>query len=228
MWQPETVLFYSMNNRLSVLFIIAFNLAPLAGAIFFNWQPFEALWFFWMETLIMAVFNCIKIVFSQHRDLAVTQTDAAMVYHIGKAFRYLLVRIGIFLFYSIFIITFIGYVANNNTDKSGVLTTLLFQNRFFNLSLLISIFAQGYYLLFYFFRNRTFITAVPEQYASWFDSKLIIIHLVVVLGSFGSTFLIRQTSLGAYSGIVIIGIFCLFKCAVDLFNYEKVPEINVE
>jgi len=212
--------FTAMNKTVVIFFILVFNLVPIFGVIFFNWQPFEAFWFFWVETLIMAVFNCIRIVFSQNQQPATVNTGSPLVYHIRKGIRYLLIRIAIFLFYTLFIVTFIGFVANNNADKGSVLTTLLFQNRFFNLSLLISIFSQGYYLVFYFFRNGAFFTAKPDSYAALFDSRQLVMHFAVVLGALGSIFLIKNTSFGSYSSAFIISLLCICKCTAELFNYK--------
>ncbi|MCY7293652.1 MAG: DUF6498-containing protein [Ferruginibacter sp.] len=215
-----------MKKPVVIFFIVAFNLVPIFGVVFYNWQPFEAFWFFWVETLIMAFFNGIRIVFSQNQQPATAHTGAPLVYHINKGVKYLLKRIGIFLFYSIFIIAFIGFVANNNADKGTVFTTLLFQNRFFNLSLLISIFSQGYYLIFYFFRNGAFFTARPDSYAALFDSRQLVMHFAVVLGAFGSIFLLKNTSFGNYSSAFIISLLCVCKCVAELFNYKTAAAID--
>ena len=120
-----------MKKPVVIFFIVAFNLVPIFGVVFYNWQPFEAFWFFWVETLIMALFNSIRIVFSQNQQPATVNTNAPLVYNINKGIKYLLKRICIFLFYSIFIIAFIGFVANNNADKGTVFTTLFFQKQVF-------------------------------------------------------------------------------------------------
>lgn len=193
---------------------------PILGVAFYNWQPFEAFWFFWMETLIMAVFNAIRIAFSQGQPADNVNTQQPLVYHTGKAIKYLFIRIGIFIFYSIFIITFIGFVANNSADKTNVFTTLLFQNKFFNLGLLISICSQGYYLIAQFFRNGTFFTARPDSYASIFDGRQLVIHVAVVLGAVGGSFLMKSSSFGKYSSVFIISLLCICKCLAELFAYK--------
>lgn len=196
---------------------------PILGVVFYKWQPFEAFWFFWMETLIMAFFNAIRIIFSQAQPPDAVNPGQPLVYHVSKGIKYVLVRIGIFIFYSIFIITFIGFVANNSMDKSNVLNTLLFKNRFFNLGLLISICSQAYYLIVHFFRSGAYFTASPDSYAALFDSRQIVIHVAVVLGAVGSTFLIKNGTLGNYSSVFIISLLCICKCLADLFNYKYTP-----
>jgi hypothetical protein len=215
-----------MNSRAIIFFIIAFNLVPVFGVFFYNWQPFEAFWFFWVETLIVAVFNCIRIIFSQGRQQDTANSPLKLTYNISEGLKYLLVRIGIFLFYSLFIIVFIGFVANTSTDKSNVLGTILFQNRFFNLSLLISMASQVYYLIFYFFRNGAFITTRTDRYAALFDSRQLVIHIAVVLGAFGGMFLAKNTNFAGYSNTFIISLLCICKCAAELFNYESAAEIK--
>ena len=215
-----------MNKTVIFFFIIAFNLVPVFGVFFYNWQPFEAFWFFWVETLIVACFNCIRIVFSQGRQQEAVYTTQPLTYNINKGIKYLLIRIGIFLFYSVFIIVFIGFVANTHADKGNVLGTLLFQNRFFNLSLLISFVSQGYYLVFYFFRNGAYITALPESYTALFDSRQLVIHIAVILGALGSIFLTKNTAYGNYSSTFIISLLCICKCAAELFNYKATAEIK--
>ena len=217
-----------MKKIAEIFFIIAFNLIPIFGALFYNWQPFEAFWFFWMETLIVAVFNSIRIVFSQDRQQAAVNNTHPLTFNISKGIKYLILRIGIFLFYSLFIIVFIGFVANNQTDKSNVLITLLFQNKFFNLSLLISFASQGYYLVFYFFRSGAYITARTDSYAALFDSRQLVIHIAVVLGALGGIFLVNNTAYGNYSSTFIISLLCICKAAAELFNYKSTVEIKVE
>jgi len=206
-----------MNKTISIAFIIIFNSVPIVGVAFYNWQPFEAFWFFWVETLVIAFFNTIRIVFSQGQP-ATVNSPVHLVYHIYKGFKYLMIRMVIFLFYSIFIITFIGFVANPSQDKSMVLKTILFQNTFFNLGLLISICSQGYYLINNFFRTGSFVTSKPDNYAAIFDGRQLVIHVAIVLGAMGSMFLMKNTSFGNYGGILIISLLCICKCIFDIFS----------
>ncbi len=209
-----------MNRTIDRAFIIVFNLVPIFGVAFYKWQPFEAFWFFWVETLVIALFNTIRIVFSQSRT-ASDYTQVPLVFHLAKGIKYFLIRMGVFLFYSIFIIAFIGFVANPNKDKSIVLTTILFQNTFFNLGLLISICSQGYFLIINFFRNGAYITSTPDNYTAVFDGRQLVIHVAVVLGAVGSMFLMKSTSFGNYGAVVIISLLCICKCIFDMLETDN-------
>jgi hypothetical protein len=212
------IYFSNMNKKINILFIIVFNLIPIIGVASFNWQPFEAFWFFWVETLIMALFNTIRIIYSQGQLPGKVNTNNPLVYHLNRGIKYLGIRIVIFLFYAIFIITFIGFIANVNKDKVTVVTTLLFQNKLFNAGLLISIFSQGYYLFMGFFRNGAFYTSSPDSFNPIFDGRQLVIHVAIVLGAFGSMYLEKNTSFGDYSSIFIISLLCICKCIFDILN----------
>jgi hypothetical protein len=209
-----------MDRGINIAFIIFFNLVPIFGVAFYNWQPFEAFWFFWVETLLIAFFNSLRIVFSQGQQASVNAAKP-YVYHISKGLKYLFIRIAIFLFYSVFIIIFIGFVANASKDKSLVLKTILFQNTFFNLGLLISMFSQGYFLINNFFRTGAFISTSPDNYAAIFDGRQLVIHVAIVLGAMGSMFLMKNTSFGNYSAVFIISLLCICKTVFDIFESKS-------
>jgi hypothetical protein len=217
--ESEVFFYFSpMNKTINLLLIILFNVIPIIGVAIFSWQPFEAFWFFWLETLVIAGFNVIRIVYSQGQPAGNVNPDKPLVLNFGKGIKYLVVRIGVFLFYAIFIITFIGFVANTHSNKGEVLSTLLFQNKLFNAGLLISIVSQGYYLLMGFFRNGNFYTSAADSFASIFDGRQLVIHIAIVVGALGSIFLEKNTSFGIYGNIFITSMLCICKCIFDVFD----------
>jgi Family of unknown function (DUF6498) len=207
-----------MDKSINLALIIIFNVVPIFGVAFYNWQPFEAFWFFWVETLVIAVFNTIRIVFSQAQPATEINTKRPLVYHLNKGIKYLLIRTAIFFFYAIFIIVFVGFVANTNKDKGTVLGTILLQNQFFNVGLLISFGSQCYYLITGFFKNESYFTASPNEYTAIFDGRQLVIHVAIVLGALGSMFLTKQTALGSYGNIFIISLLCICKCFFDILD----------
>jgi hypothetical protein len=47
--------------NLSILIALAGNLVPLAGVLYWNWDPFQLLMLYWMETVIVAAFAIARI-----------------------------------------------------------------------------------------------------------------------------------------------------------------------
>jgi Family of unknown function (DUF6498) len=217
-----------MNRSITLALIVVFNAVPIFGVALYNWQPFEAFWFFWVETLIIAVFNTIRIVFAQGQPANDIKDSPALVYHISKGIKYLLIRIAIFLFYSIFIIVFIGFIANSSKDKGMVLSTILFQNKFFNAGLLISIGSQCYYLITSYFQNRAFMTTTPDNYAAIFDGRQLVIHVAIVLGAVGNMLLLKHTSLGHWGATFIISLLCICKAVLDILKDNTTDTIRVD
>lgn len=198
------------------MFIILFNLVPVLGVASYNWQPFEAFWFFWLETLIIAGFNAVRIIYSQGQTTNNVNPDLPIVFHFGKGIKYFVIKSCVFIFYAIFIITFIGFVANVNSNKVEVLSILLLQNKLFNIGLLLSIFGHGYFLIMGFFRNGSFLTSNPDSFAAIFDGRQLVIHVAIVIGALGSIFLAKNTSFGNYGNVFIISLLCICKCFYDL------------
>ncbi|MGC3961254.1 MAG: DUF6498-containing protein [Verrucomicrobiota bacterium] len=48
----------------SVLMLIAVNLIPLAGVLLFGWQVFPIMFLFWLENVVVGIFNVAKMLFA--------------------------------------------------------------------------------------------------------------------------------------------------------------------
>ena len=210
------------NRSIAFFTIILFNLVPVAGVAFYNWLPFEMFWLFWMETLVLSFFTSVRILFSQGHTAGLNNENLVLRFNTGPALKYLLTRIGIFIFYSIFIITFIGFAAPK-TDPVQVVRTLAFQNLLFNLALLLIICSNLFYLLRHFFMNGAYLFASRKDYAALFDGRQIVIHVAVVLGAVGATFLFKNDPQG-YGAVWIISILCLAKCILELYLLKRSGE----
>ncbi len=201
--------------------ILLFNIIPIFGVAFYNWSPFEVFWLFWMETLIIAVFNTVRVLYSQGEQPDVPYSNGSLKLNIGPAISYLVVRVIIFLFYSVFIITFIGIMANPKGDGVGSLAVIVFADKLFNLALLITIVSQAFYLIRYFFMNGAYRFSKRSDYTAIFDARQIVIHVAVVLGAVGASFLFKDGN--PNSAIWIIAVFCVVKTVVELAlaSYSK-------
>jgi hypothetical protein len=217
----------SLKTSPYLLAILAFNIIPVIGVAYYNWSPFEMFWLFWMETLIISLFNAVRVLFSQgHQAGAVTGNNSIKL-HFLPAFRYLLSRLFIFLFYALFIIVFIGFMSNKKEDPVHTVRTLAFQNLFFNMALLLSICSNAFYVIKNFFANGGYRYAQPSDYPGIFDGRQIVIHVAVVLGAVGSAFLFENSGNAQYSSIWIISIFCIAKCIFELFSLKAEERKNI-
>jgi len=53
----------------SVIFLIAANLLPFYGVLYLEWKVFPILLLFWIENVIIGVFNILKMIFSEPENL---------------------------------------------------------------------------------------------------------------------------------------------------------------
>jgi Family of unknown function (DUF6498) len=174
-------------------------------------------WLFWTESLVLSFFDAVRVLYSQGQTEGTPPEQKPLVYHTGAALKFLFGRILIFLFYSLFIIVFIGFVADPKGDRIGVVQTIFFRNQLFNWALLLSMASQVFYLIKYFFMNGQYYYSTISNYAILFNGRQLVIHVAVVLGAVGATFLFKNKTSGSYAGIWIIGIFCFAKCIWELF-----------
>ena len=224
-------MFTNINQRPSVLFILLLNLVPIWGVIHWGWTPFYVFYLFWLETLIVSIFNAIKI-FACRGDeydekLHSSNHKYASLHvnyfsHIGKASRYLLVRIFIFFFYLLFIVTFIGFLASQKTDDGlDIFKVIFFKHKAFNYTLLAFAINQLMQFLFDFYGNEDYKRTHASDFASIFDGRQLVIHVAVVLsGVLGSQGSIFNTKINtSYLSLIMVGIFCVVKSIYEVFVF---------
>lgn len=207
------------RSTATVLSIIFFNLIPLWGVIYENWSPFEMFWFFWLETLIISFFNAIRVLFSQGMQPGLSSGEARLHLHYGPAFKYLLARFFIFLFYALFIIVFIGITAHESNTMQ-VAKVIGMQDLLFNLGIILCIIMNAWFIT-RFFMSQAYLYSKTSDYPALFDGRQIVMHIAVVLGAVGSAFLFEKSGNPHYASIWIISIFCLIKCLFELFSFYK-------
>ncbi|RYY48200.1 MAG: hypothetical protein EOO06_10915 [Chitinophagaceae bacterium] len=215
-----------MFNRPDRLLIILFNLIPIIGVAYYDWAPFQMFWLFWMETLIISVFNTVRVLYSQGLETGERAEQHRTDLNVGSAFKFLLIRIFVFLFYSLFIIVFIGVMSSNSKKGVEALSVIFFGNSLFNLALAITVASQSFYLIKYFFLNGAYLFSKPNQYPAIFDARQIVIHVAVVLGGVGTAFLFKDGA-AKWGEIWIIAIFCVIKCIFELFFATHPADANI-
>jgi len=210
------------------LTILLFNLAPIIGVAFYDWSPFEMFWLFWMETLILSFFDTIRVLTSQQQSIAEAIVKHPIHFNIKTSFRFFLSRLLIFIFYSIFIIGFIGFIAQKEKDPALIWSTLTFQNLFFNLALSVIFFINAIYLVKYFFSNGAYLYSKSDDYPMIFDGRQVVMHIGVVVGTLGSVFLFKESSNTNLASVWVISIFCFVKCISELYftKNQQVQQVS--
>jgi hypothetical protein len=219
------------NGTTTLPLIIALNLLPVAGVLWWGWTAFSVFYLFWLETLIVAFFNTLKIIMCRgdEYDLKIEKSNAPFATlhvnyasHLKKAFGYLFVRIFIFCFYLLFIVVFIGVISASKDDTLTNAQIGLFLNKSFNYALLGFFIAQALDFVFEFILNDEYRHTHASDFASIFDGRQLVVHVAVVLGGVLGGFAKNWTGheYSTWIPLFVVVIFCLSKTIFEIFKYK--------
>jgi hypothetical protein len=198
-------------TKSSTWLLIFSNLIVIFFAIVDNLSAVEVLWIYWIQSVIIGVFNFIKII--SLKEFTTTgfrrggselpPTNAAKI----STAIFFLIHYGFFHFvYAIFLGSFSGMTGTNSTGSSG--NYLLFTSLIFFLS----------YLIEYIQSSRTQPEVIPNlgvlMFAPYF--RIIPMHMTIIFGGFIS---VIGEILSVNIDLAIIILFVGIKTFVDLLSH---------
>lgn len=182
MIKDKNILNIANKQKVLLPVILISNLMPLYGVIQYGWTIFTVVYIYWFELLIVSFFQFLKILLAEGNNKISIFTKFFI------AIRFLLLRIGIFIFYLIFIVVFLGILPNvNNKDNENLIqmsNAIFLQSDFFRFTILSFIFYNFLDFLFSFIINNQYKTALPNNFNIFLDIRIIVVHIVVILGTF--------------------------------------------
>jgi hypothetical protein len=187
----------------SVIFLITANLVPLYGVFFLHWKVFPILILFWMENVIVGIFNVFRMLLASPANPVGWAAKVLMIPFF--CFHY-----GLFTFvHGIFVFVFFGYYLNSGDDFLNANSLLRaigdFQLGWTFLALFLShaisftvnYIGKGEY------KQANLNTLMSQPY-----SRVVVLHITILAGGF------FVMSLG--SPICALLILILFKTFVDI------------
>ena len=170
------------NKNVVLPLIIFSNLFPLYGVINYNWTIFTVVYIYWIELLIITFFQFLKIIIAKGEPKTSALEKASI------AIKFVIVRVGLFLFYLLFIVTFLGIMASAKDDNgNGAITmfeAMFFRGSFYRITLLSFVLYNFVDFLVLFILNDEYKITKPTDYNGVLDLHILIVHIVVVLGTF--------------------------------------------
>ncbi|MFN8283729.1 MAG: DUF6498-containing protein [Chitinophagales bacterium] len=207
------------KNRALIPLIILTNLFPLYGVIKYNWTIFSVVYIYWLEMLIVTGFLVLKIVFAQG------DPQATVVNKMVLAIKFLFMRCGIFLFYLLFIVVFLGFLVTGREHfrNTGIWQTLTLQDAFYKITLLNFILFNLVEFLMQFIASNNYRQAKPNDSFIIFDAHMLVVHLVVVLGSFLYKFVLENMQADHRTAMLAcVSLFVVIKIVVDIAKQNNV------
>lgn len=177
-----------MHNR-SLYQQILFNFIPVLGYWFLNWNMFSIVYIYWVEAVIIGLFVSLKVLIARGGNADIPEWSKYTRF--VAAFKLLLFRWGIMLFYWIFILVFVA-LGQGKMDSQQVISNmsvLVMMDSGFNIAVMAFFLSQVIDFIQNFILNDEYKEKHPSAYRSLFDSRTIIIHVVIVLGTFAFQFL---------------------------------------
>jgi len=221
------------SSSLSVAFLILVNLIPIFGVLFLGWDLFSLMLLYWMENVIIGMFNPIKMAFASkavsEADIQRMNPEAQLgsktglqVMNIGlKLFMipFFMVHYGIFCqVHGFFIMSMFG---NGMGFASGGLRSpyeLVFSNlntlgSAFSWALLSMVLSHGLSLVLNYFGQREYkkVSVTEQMFQPYI--RIVILHITILIGGFLTMFL--------GSPVFALVLMAVLKIAVDVWAHLK-------
>jgi hypothetical protein len=211
--------------------LILANILPLIGVLYYDVSFFALIYLYWWETVIISVFQFIKMGKAQKKtepDPGFTINGKALSYEQVNSKRYMrftyaLIRIVMLAFYLLFIVIFVGVLSSSReNDFLGFARALMFIEPWVVASFLAFVFTHLVEYIVW-MRDEDYKNTSLRELGSIFDARVIVIHVVIVLGTFAAMFagekLFPETQNAG--SIAYTCLFVLLKVIVDVYAYAR-------
>lgn len=202
-----------LQKRNNFFYLLITNSLILYGAIANQWPIFLVIYGFWLETIIISIFGTLKILFAKGEN--------SKPPNIIIATQHFLLKLGMLLFYLLFIVVFIGLLHSSKMDSNKILNAVYFRDKFFNAAIL-SMFLGGLlnFVVIYWMELRTNFGA--KHFFNFLDARTLTIHLVIVIGTFALEFADKNLLFNKELNqkYLFLSLFILLKTIADIISIQ--------
>jgi hypothetical protein len=193
------------EKPISAWALVAANLLPLYGVLFWNWEVFPLLALFWMENVIIGVLNAARMLAVDPRDAPLWGAKLFMV-------PFFCVHYGLFTaVHGVFVFSMFGNHRMGGLELEIVSRTVADWNLWLPLGALLASHLFSFFWN-YLYRGEFRRASLPELMMKPY-ARVMILHLTILAGGFGAM------ALGSplWALLVLLGI----KIALDLKAHLK-------
>lgn len=234
----ELLFYFRPSNRkgfISFIFIIGANSIPVIGVIFLNWNPYMILFIYWGESIIIGIFNLLKMFISgsiQNGHFSPSGFAGA-----AGLCVFFTVHYGMFMFvHGIFLVVFMMLsISMSIGGGGGDIDPFSFVSSIYpvgmtkaeflesEFSAVIALFLShliAFYL--YFIKPGEYNHTTAEVYMMRPYKKIVIMHLTIIFGAFA---LFISGFKSAVFIIIWIGLKILFDLKIHIGELKKSPPL---
>jgi hypothetical protein len=190
----------------SALVLLAANLVPLAGVLFFGWSVFATLLLFWVENVIVGGFNVLRMLWAQPDNPLIWAAKAGTI-------PFFIVHYGIFTtVHGVFVLSLFGGINQRGfpgpsaflhaVQGAGIWPAALALAASHGVSFAVNYIGAGEY------RTAALATLMARPYG-----RVMVLHVVIL----GGGFLVQ--SLGA--PVAAIAVLVILKTGLDLVGHLR-------
>lgn len=233
----ELLPYFRPSNRkgfISLIFITGANSIPVIGVIFLNWNPYMILFIYWGESIIIGIFNSLKMLISG----AIENGRFSPSGFAGAAglCAFFTVHYGMFMFvHGVFLVVFMMLSLSMSTGGGGGdIDPFSFVNYIYpgnmtaveflesEFSAVIALFLShliAFYL--YFIKPGEYNHTTADVYMMRPYKRIIIMHLTIIFGAFA---LFISGFKSAVFIIIWIGLKILFDLKIHVSEINKLSQ----
>jgi hypothetical protein len=153
------------------------NLVPIIGVYTFGWQVFPILLFFWIENVVIGVFNILKMLRCQGRDAGISKWFMAFFF---------MIHYGAFtMAHGVVLLTIFG--KNVGSADSGLPLNVIIEiirSQQIWLAALSILISHGFSFIWNYLGKKEYLTSSLGELMTLPYRRIIIMHVGLILGAF--------------------------------------------
>jgi len=185
-------------NKKPIYYLVAANLIPLVGILFFDWSLFSVMFLYWLENVVIGFYNVLKMAKATGTEGNTVLVNGRPKHGKGPVISFFIMHFGIFtLVHGVFVFILFG-----SADFSLIGLLIAF------LSLIIS---HGISYKTNFLDSKEYLKTSAGKLMAVPYGRVMVMHFIVVL----SGFFVQGNSEGMVGVVAVI----LLKIILDYFSH---------
>ena len=197
-------------SKPSVWALLIANLYPIIGVIFFNWQTYPLLLFFWTENLVIGFYTVLKMLVASGENARPA----------GKLFTipFFCLHYGIFtLVHGVFVVVLFGGILTDDTVTADTLTQQVFDFQLFwevlFWGVLVLLVSHGISFFNNYIGKNEYRQAELNKLMSQPYSRVVVLHMTILVGGFLSALL--------DSPVIALLLLIVLKVSIDITTHLR-------
>ncbi len=165
--------------RPSVVALLIANIAPVYGVVFLGWTVFPLMLLFWLENIIIGVFNIFRL-------LACSPGNVRLWFAKIFLIPFFCVHYGMFTaIHGIFVIALFGHKPFKNSPLSDLNQIIhIIKSEDLIYAVLILFLSHAFSFLWNFIGQKEYAKTTPEELMTRPYGRVAILHFTIILGGF--------------------------------------------